>query len=211
MPQSCQSFNCSSVIVVFSLPNFPFMFSGHQSGSDDCVCHCTLGLPVRPLCWLWGDHGFWTHLSVWSPNTVCSTFILCNKKKNPHKVAACGRDSDCRHFLPRFHRAGAVICYSATNTWWHCGIITLEDWGARLSDNLALAGLFTAAFRSLTSGDCERSKRCRVNQRLSGCCSVPNSECNIMSSIVVLHQLLLYTFSVILTLWSTVCWIWCCI
>lgn len=46
---------------------------------------------------------------------------LCAKKK----VAACGRDCVCRRFLPH-RRAGAVICYSATNTWWHCGIIALE-------------------------------------------------------------------------------------
>lgn len=60
---------------------------------------------------------------------VPPSLSLLKKKKNPHKVAACGRDSVCRHFLPRLHRVGAVICYSATNTWWHCGVIALEGQG----------------------------------------------------------------------------------
>lgn len=124
MPQSFQSFYCGSVIVVLSLPNFSFMFSGHQSRINNCVCHCTLGLPVSPLwCWLWGECGFWTHLSVWSPNTFCSTFTLCKKKeKEPTQIRSMWPWFCLQIFLPRLRRA----CYSATNTWWHCGIIALE-------------------------------------------------------------------------------------
>lgn len=108
--QNFQSFYFSIVIGVFFwffflLLSFPFMFSGHQSGSDSCVCHCTSGVPVSPLlCSLWGELVlFWIPLSVWSHNSVCSTFTLCNK---PHKVAACGRDSVCWPFLARLHRSG---------------------------------------------------------------------------------------------------------
>lgn len=80
----------------------------------------------------------------------------------------------------RLRSAGALICYSATNTWWHCGIMALEgeagDWGWRRSHHLTLAGSPTAALPSLTSGDFERSERCRVNQQLHSCTSLPDPE-----------------------------------
>lgn len=164
-----QHCHCFFFWFFFLLLSFPFMFSGHQSGSDSCVCHCTSGVPVSPLlCSLWGELVlFWIPLSVWSRNSACSTFPLCNK---PHKVAACGHDSVCRPFLARLHRSRTTsLSFS------HQHLVALwrhrSRRRARLSDHLALA-----AFHWRPSGDCETLKRCHVNQRLCTCSSVLNSE-----------------------------------
>lgn len=139
----------------FSLPNFPFMFSGHQSGSDNCICHCTLRFPVSPpLFWLWGERGFWTRLSVWSTNTVCSTFTLTAlKKKKPTQSRSVWPWFRLQTFSPTPPQSwGSNLLFSHQHLvalWHHRSGRPGLDWGARPSDNLALACLFAAAFRSL--------------------------------------------------------------
>lgn len=126
----------------FPLPNFPFMFPGHQSGSDSCVCRCSLGFPVSPpLCRLWGERGFRTRLSDWSPSSHLFHLHSAQNKTHtkPQRVAV----MLLAGLLSRRLRSGvALICYSATNTWWHCGVMALEgearDWGRRLSHHLTL-------------------------------------------------------------------------
>lgn len=106
---------------------------------------------------------------------ICSTFTQNKTHIKPQRVAVMLLADLLSR---RLRSAGALICYSATDTWWHCGVMALEgearDWGWRRSHHLTLAGLPTAALPSLTSGDFERSERCRVNQQLSACTSLPN-------------------------------------